>query len=75
MGYTMFVMTGKWLRVKSLEEMKERAIFETACGGYIMAEDTGYFSVGDNREEGKGSWVLLQFSRCHYFFFKIHFLR
>jgi len=47
-------MLGKWLRVKVAEELKERAIFETAGGGYIMAEDSGYFSVGDVREEGEG---------------------
>ena len=35
------------------EELKERAILETTGGGYIMAEDTGYFSVGDVREEGE----------------------
>ena len=44
---------GKWLKVKSLEELKERAIFETAGGGYLMAEDSGYFTVGDTREGGK----------------------
>ncbi len=49
-----FFLSGKWLRVKSFEELKERAIFETSKGGYIIAEDTGYFSVGDDREEGKG---------------------
>lgn len=36
-----------------LEELKERAIFEAGVGGYMLADDTGYFSVGDTREEGK----------------------
>ena len=44
---------GKWLKVSCLEELRERAIFETASGGYIFSDDTGYFSVGDVREEGK----------------------
>ncbi len=35
-----------------LEELRESGIFEIASGGYICAEDTGYFSVGDIRGEG-----------------------
>ena len=36
-----------------LEEMKDRAIFETSSGGYMLADDSGYFSVGDTRDDSK----------------------
>lgn len=35
----------------SLEELQESCILETACGGYMFADDTGYFSVGEVRGE------------------------
>lgn len=41
------------MKASCLEELRERGIFETASGGYIFADDTGYFSVGDTREESK----------------------
>ena len=43
---------GKWQKVTCLEELRECGIFETSSGGYILADDTGYFSVGDVRDEG-----------------------
>lgn len=43
---------GKWEKVTCLEDLKERAILETASGGYVFADDTGYFSVGDTRQQG-----------------------
>lgn len=48
-------MIGKWLRVTCLDELKDRAILETADCGYILADDAGYFSVGDTRGESKES--------------------
>ena len=47
-----YYIVGKWQRVTCLEELRESGIFETASGGYICADDTGYFSVGDVRGEG-----------------------
>lgn len=38
--------------MKCLEDVTEKAIFETSGGGYLFAEDTGYFTVGDLRDEG-----------------------
>ena len=44
-----------------MEELKDRAIFETAAGGYVLADDIGYFSVGDMRGEGKNCKIRLYF--------------
>ncbi len=44
---------GSWQKATCLEDIKERAIFEASAGGYINADDTGYFSVGNPKEEGK----------------------
>lgn len=46
---------GKWKKVNCFEEVGERGIFETASGGYVFADDTGYFSVGDAREQSMDS--------------------
>jgi len=40
--------------VSSFEHIKDRAVFETCTGGYVFAEDSGYFSVGEPRKEGGG---------------------
>lgn len=49
-----------------MEEIRERAIFETASGGYVLAEDTGYFSVGDIREEGVYKLSFRPLLHCPY---------
>ena len=43
---------GRWREVHSFEAMQERALFETFTGGYLLAEDNGYFSVGEPRKDG-----------------------
>ena len=42
-----------------LEEVTERGIFETASGGYLFAEDSGYFTVGDLRDQGRGIRIIV----------------
>ncbi len=34
-----------------MEELQESAILEAAFGGYMLADDTGYFSVGEVRDQ------------------------
>ena len=34
-----------------MELIRDSAIFETYSGGYILAEDNGYFTVGEVRDE------------------------
>ena len=34
-----------------MELIRDTAIFEMYTGGYILAEDSGYFTVGDVRDE------------------------
>ena len=46
------VHTGSWKKVESIDQIRESAIFETYSGGYVIAEDSGYFTVGDVRQEG-----------------------
>ena len=50
--FKVLCIVGKWQKVSCLEELRECGILETASGGYICADDTGYFSVGDVRNEG-----------------------
>ena len=38
--------------MSGVEEMGEHAILLTCTGGYIQAQDTGSFCVGEPREEG-----------------------
>ena len=45
-----------------LEELQESGILETACGGYIFADDTGYFSVGEVRGESMN--IVYSRDRC-----------
>ena len=46
-------LLGTWRKVKCFEEICEKAILETVTGGYVFAEDTGYFSLGENRSDGE----------------------
>ena len=39
----------------SLEAVGDRALFLTCTGGYIQAQDTGVFCVGQAREEGESA--------------------
>ena len=50
--YMYIVHTGNWKKVESIDQIRESAIFETYSGGYVLAEDSGYFTVGDARQEG-----------------------
>ncbi len=34
-------------------EVKDKAVFEVHSGGYILALDTGYFTVGITKEDGQ----------------------
>ena len=34
-----------------MEDIRHSAIFEMYTGGYILAGDNGYFTVGDVRDE------------------------
>ena len=43
---------GKWHKVCNFEDIRDRAVFETFTEGYMFAEDSGYFTVGDPRKEG-----------------------
>ena len=43
---------GRWRETHTFEEMHERALFETFTGGYLLAEDSGYVSVGEPRKDG-----------------------
>ncbi len=38
-------------------EAKDKAVFEVHTGGYIIALDTGYFTVGGTKEEGRCNLV------------------
>ena len=39
--------------MKCLEDIGDRALVETCTGGYILAQDTGYFTVGEPTKDGK----------------------
>lgn len=45
------IFPGKFQKVTCLEEVQESGILEARCGGYVFADDTGYFSVGEVRGE------------------------
>ena len=45
-------LTGKWRAVSGLEQVKDKGIFETFSGGYLLALDTGYFTVGEPKQDG-----------------------
>jgi protein FRG1 len=45
---------GKWRRVRSFEEIKDRVILEMHTGQYLQALDNGYFALGDIRTEEDG---------------------
>lgn len=42
---------GTWRQVSALEQVKDNAIFEVCTGGYLLALDTGYFSVGEPKQD------------------------
>ena len=42
---------GTWKKVTGIEQIRDSAVFETYSGGYVLAEDSGYFTVGDVRDE------------------------
>jgi len=50
--------------VKCLEDIGDRALIETCTGGYILAHDNGYFTVGEPREDGKCVCFLLGGNHC-----------
>ena len=50
--YRILLLGGHWRQVRCLEEVGEHAVFEAHTGGYVLAMDTGYFGVGENKTEG-----------------------
>jgi hypothetical protein len=36
-----------------MEQIRDSAIFEMYNGGYVLSEDSGYFTVGEVRDERK----------------------
>ena len=48
---SIFVHVGSWRKVTSMELIRDTAIFEMHTGGYMLAEDNGYFTVGEVRDE------------------------
>ena len=43
-----------------MEHIRDSAVFETYAGGYVFAEDNGYFTVGEVRDERMYSTVLFR---------------
>lgn len=48
-----FIPSGKWRHVSELVEVKDKVLLEVHTGGYILALDTGYFTVGEPKDDGR----------------------
>ncbi|XP_003383602.1 PREDICTED: protein FRG1-like [Amphimedon queenslandica] len=48
------VRHGKWRKIRFAEELKDRVALEMYNGRYLLALDTGYFTIGEERKEEEG---------------------
>lgn len=59
-----------------MEDIRESAVFETYSGGYILAQDSGYFTVGEARDERMSIHTHVQYIKHNstHFLIIVHYM-